>query len=105
MKLVQPRPKLGTMTLEIPGPDRKRNLAAYSYRVAYRSPDPDATGCVSVWEVEGGRLPYQVALERTDRATLRWHCTCADAVYRGDKDERRQCKHVQGLLECLPPLN
>ena len=104
MKLAQPRPIRPEMMLRIPGPDRKRNLAAYTYRVTYRAPDPRAVGCVAVWEVGGGRLPYQVALERTEAGELKWHCGCADAVYRGDRDARHACKHVAGLAECLPEM-
>jgi hypothetical protein len=55
-------------------------------------------GCALLWEVFGGREVYQVALERLPGGSLRWHCTCADAAYRGE-DGRHQCKHVKGLLE------
>lgn len=105
MKLTQPRPKNAELMLRIPGPDRKRNLAAYTYRVAYRAPDPRDVGCVAAWEVGGGRLPYQVALERTEAGNLHWHCSCADAVYRGEKIQGHVCKHVAGLLDCLPPMD
>jgi hypothetical protein len=50
------------------------------------------------WEILGGRLPYQIALERTDEGNLRAHCTCADAVYRAETTGRF-CKHIQGLLD------
>jgi hypothetical protein len=50
------------------------------------------------WEVSGGRMPYQIALERDETGTLRIHCTCADAVFRAE-DEGRFCKHVRGLLQ------
>ena len=60
------------------------------------------TGCVMAWEVSGGRGPYQVALERLSPGRMKWHCTCADAVYRGEQDPNHVCKHVTGLLECLP---
>jgi hypothetical protein len=49
------------------------------------------------WEVTGGRMPYQIALERGETGTLGIHCTCADAVFRAE-DEGRFCKHVHGLL-------
>ncbi len=62
------------------------------------------SGCVMTWEVSGGRLPYQVALERTASGKLRWHCSCADAVYRGEDDPSHACKHVQGLMDCLPEV-
>jgi len=52
-----------------------------------------------LWEVLGGRLDYQIALERAESGDLRWHCTCADAVYRGEYDSRHVCKHVRGLKE------
>ena len=104
MKLKEPRPKNAELTLRIPGPDRKRQPTAYTYRVAYRSPDSRQSGCVAVWDVAGGRLPYQVALERTDAGGLKWHCSCADAVYRGEKYDRYACKHVSGLSECLPAM-
>jgi hypothetical protein len=82
----------------LPGPTRKRAASPYCYRLTYVSPDPGEEGCVLLWEVEGGRLPYQVALERLASGKLRWHCTCADAVYRGENSSH-VCKHVRGLQE------
>jgi hypothetical protein len=88
----------------LPGPDRRRTDSLYQYRLVYRHPDADAEGCLMMWQVTGGRQIYQVALERDDRRQLHWHCTCADAVYRGDKIERHVCKHVRGLAEFAPPV-
>ena len=82
----------------LPGPDRKRQARPYGYRLSYRNPDRDAAGCVMLWEVSGGRLCYQVALERDEAGALRLHCSCADAIYRGET-EGRLCKHVRGLLD------
>lgn len=86
----------GVSFASIPGPTRKRDPAPYCYRVVYESMEPHLPGCVLQWDVMGGRDIYQVALERQENGRLRWHCTCADAVYRG---ERRPgpCKHVRGL--------
>lgn len=89
------------MTL-LPGPDRKRAPAAYRYRVVYRTAEPEAAGCVLLWEVVGGRLPYQIAMERDAAGNLRLHCTCADAVFRAE-DEGRFCKHIRGLLHLGQP--
>jgi len=104
MTLNQPRPQpvLGLLTLILPGPDRRRTHSLYQYRITYRNPDPDETGCVMTWDVTGGRLPYQVAAERTADGGLRWHCSCADAVYRGEDNPDHCCKHVKGLLETIP---
>jgi len=44
----------------------------------------------------GGREVYQIALERQASGRLRWHCSCADAVYRGET-RAKPCKHVRGL--------
>ena len=104
MKLTQPRPGHGLLCLTLPGPNRKRSLSVYQYRVTYRNPVSDEPGCVMTWEVAGGRLPYQVALERTTSGRVRWHCSCADAVYRGEDDAKHVCKHVRGLAECLPAV-
>ena len=104
MKHTQPRPGFGAMMVALPGPDRKRTLAVYRFRVTYRSPSPVEPGCVMTWEVSGGRLPYQVALERTASGKQRWHCSCADAVYRGEDDPSHACKHVRGLMDCLPDV-
>jgi hypothetical protein len=82
----------------LPGPDRKRSAQPYGYRLSYRNPDAGAPGCVLLWEVSGGRLGYQIALERDEAGNLRFHCSCADAVYRCEA-EGRFCKHVRGLLE------
>ncbi len=81
----------------LPGPTRKRAPSAYHYRLTYRNPEPAAAGCVLLLEVVGGRLDYQIALERQPSGALRWHCTCADAVYRGE-GAPHVCKHVRGLL-------
>jgi hypothetical protein len=80
----------------LPGPTRKRTPSAYCYRLTYRNPEPNRLGCVLLWDVHGGRQDYQIALEREPAGTLRWHCTCADAVYRGE-DAPHTCKHVRGL--------
>jgi hypothetical protein len=86
----------------LPGPDRKRSEALYHYRLTFRNPLEDAVGCVMIWEVSGGRLAYQVALERDEAGSLHVHCTCADAVFRAE-DEGRFCKHVHGLLQISQP--
>jgi hypothetical protein len=86
------------LVTRLPGPGRKRSEALYHYRLTYRNPLDDAVGCVMLWEVSGGRLPYQVALERDEAGSLHVHCTCADAIFRAE-GEGRCCKHVQGLLQ------
>ena len=82
----------------LPGPDRKRHLSTYRFRLTYTNPVPGEPGCSMLWEVAGGRLTYQVALERAESGEMRWHCTCADAVYRGE-NLPHVCKHVRGLLD------
>ncbi|QEL21004.1 hypothetical protein [Limnoglobus roseus] len=94
----------GLVTLMLPGTDRKRSLSLYQYRVTYRNPDPVEPGCAMTWEVSGGRLPYQIAAERLDGGAIKWHCSCADAVYRGEDNPDHVCKHVHGLLEMMPTL-
>jgi hypothetical protein len=83
----------------LPGPDRKRTEATYHYHLTYRNPDPEAVGCVLTWQVEGGRLPYQIAVERQEAGQLRIHCTCADAVFRGELKPDHFCKHIRGFLQ------
>ena len=80
----------------LPGPTRKRSDSSYCYRLTYRSPQPGGEGCALLWEVHGGRLVYQIAVEREAGGGLRYHCTCADAVYRGERAPH-VCKHVRGL--------
>jgi hypothetical protein len=99
-----PRPFGALMMMLLPGPDRKRSLSAYRFRVTYRNPVAGETGCVMTWEVSGGRQPYQIALERTDDGDTLWHCSCADAVYRGEDDPKHLCKHVRGLIDSLPTI-
>ena len=82
----------------LPGPDRKRSRSKYGYRPTYRNPNWAVPGCVMSWEVTGGRMPYQIALERSEDGNLCIHCTCADAIFRAD-EEGRFCKHVHGLLQ------
>lgn len=96
------KPNDGVLMKVLPGADRKRSPGLYAYRVTYRHVDPADVGCVMTWEVSGGRGEYQVALERVGPGRMKWHCTCADAVYRGESNPNHLCKHVSGLLECLP---
>ena len=88
---------------QIPGPTRKRTPTSYRYRMTYRSEARRDRGCVFLWDVLGGRDIYQVALEREDDGRLRWHCTCADAAYRGET-RPQGCKHVRGLQAIGRPL-
>jgi hypothetical protein len=95
----EPEPTLPfQLTARLPGPTRKRLEADYQYYLLYRNPEPGAVGCVFTWEVRGGRAPYQIAVEREETGHLRLHCTCADAVFRGEV-EGRFCKHIRGFLE------
>jgi hypothetical protein len=91
----QARPAI--LSARLPGPGRKRSESAYVYRLQYLNPDPEQAGCVMTWEVQGGRLTYQIAVERAEKGGLRCHCTCADAVFRAE-NEGRYCKHVRGFL-------
>lgn len=86
----------GVVFASLPGPTRKRTASPYCYRMTYSNDQPGGAGCVFVWDVMGGREIYQIALERLDSGDLRWHCTCADATYRGE-GRRCPCKHVRGL--------
>jgi hypothetical protein len=99
---IEPNPNLNLVFALLPGPDRKREERAYYYFLTYRNPVEDGTGCVMLWEVSGGRMAYQIALERDEAGTLRFHCTCADAVFRGET-EGHLCKHVRGLLDLRQP--
>jgi len=87
----------------LPGPDRKRTRTCYRYKVVYRDTHPHEPGCVMVWEVTGGREPYQIALERQEHGRTKYHCTCADAAFRSETIAKHSCKHVRGLMECMPP--
>jgi predicted nucleic acid-binding Zn finger protein len=89
------------LATDLPGPDRKRSPSQYLYRVTYRQ-DEEGAGCVLLLEVTGGRMPYQIALERDDAGNLQVHCTCADAIFRAEA-EGRFCKHVHGLVEFMRP--
>ena len=84
------------LSARLPGPDRKRSETPYCYRLIHRDLETAGPLCVFLWEVSGGRQEYQIALERETTGKLRWHCTCADAVYRGE-DAPHTCKHVRGL--------
>jgi hypothetical protein len=96
----------GVVFASLPGPTRKREPGPYCYRLSYRNPHPHEPGCVLLWDVYGGRQEYQIALERETTGKLRWHCTCADAVYRGE-DAPHICKHVRALqaLGRQPPAD
>ncbi len=90
-----------TLVVSLPGPHRTRAAALYSYRLTYRNANPLEVGCVATWNISGGRLPYQVAAERTETGSIRWYCTCADAVYLGSHNANHACKHVRGLVSTL----
>jgi hypothetical protein len=92
------------ITMLLPGPDRKRTLSPYHFRVTYRNPEPSEVGCVVTWEVLGGREEYQISLERTEGHDLIWHCTCPDAVYHTDYRNAHRCKHVQGLVNVFETI-
>jgi hypothetical protein len=87
----------------LPGPSRKRTPSPYCYRLTYRNPEPAVPGCSLLWDVIGGRTRYQIALEREADGSLQWHCTCADAIYRGESEPNHVCKHVRGLLQLGRP--
>jgi hypothetical protein len=98
------RRPLVVLSTQLPGPDRRRSPQEYHYRLTYRNPQADATGCVMIWEVSGGRHSYQLALERDSLGDLRCHCTCADAVFRTALEPDHLCKHVRGLVELVRML-
>lgn len=79
----------------LPGPTRKRVPSPYCYRLVFTN-EPEAVGCSLLWEVLGGREVYQVVLERLATGEMRYHCTCPDAVYRGES-RPHTCKHIRGL--------
>src|SRR5581483_5854095 len=59
-----------TLFTELPGPDRKRVACPYSYQLTYRNPRAEASGCRMIWQVSGGRMVYQIALEQNDAGKL-----------------------------------
>ena len=89
-------PVYALYTTILPGPDRKRHASLYSYRMTYHNSENEGPSCVTSWAVSGGREIYKIDLERDQQGRFRWHCTCADAVYRGET-EGKICKHVRGL--------
>ncbi len=97
--------KIGMLLRLLPGPTRKREPRLYCFQITYRAPNDSHSGCLMTWDVQGGRELYQIALERMDNGQLRWHCTCADATFRGETKNGHLCKHVRGLLECSPPVS
>lgn len=92
------------MLTVLPGPDRKRQPHIYSIHRRYQAENPKAIGCVASWAVLGGREEYQVDLERDEAGNCHWHCTCADAVYRGETQPGHVCKHVRAIRAFVPPV-
>jgi hypothetical protein len=92
-----PSARTDILLADLPGPTRKRTPSRYGFRLTYRSHDPKAEGCMLLWDVYGGRLEYQIAVEREESGCLRWHCTCADWVYRNEDFPDYQCKHIRAL--------
>ena len=103
-KFKQPKPAGEVFFSRLPGPSRQRTPSPYCYRMTYRNEDAHDHGCVFLWDVMGGRDIYQVALEREGDGGFRWHCTCADAAYRGEK-RPHACKHVKGIRAMGRPLS
>jgi hypothetical protein len=95
----------GVILASLPGPTRKRTPAVYRYHLTYRNPDQENAGCALLYEVEGGREGYQVALERAEDGALHWHCSCPDAIYRGELLPGHICKHVTALLALGRPVS
>ncbi len=89
------RPEI--LIADLPGPTRKRTPSPYGFRLTHHSADPGAEGCVLLWEVYGGRLTYQIAVEREAGGGLNWQCTCADWVYRNEDFPDYKCKHIRAL--------
>ena len=71
----------------LPGSDRKRTRSPYGYRLIHRAADASQPGCVMSWEVWGGRLLYQVALERL---------VGGDLVVRGHRGDRTAWRGRRG---------
>ena len=92
------------MATVLPGPGKRRAQQSYIYCLKYLNTTPELVGCVMTWDVHGGRLTYQIAVERTPKGELCCHCTCADAVFRAEL-EGRSCKHVEGFLTWSRGLN
>jgi hypothetical protein len=103
--ITTPTTDVGLMFTVLPGPDRQRSPQVYHFRSRYRAEHAAAIGCVASWDVIGGRQDYQIALERDDAGSLRWHCTCADAVYRSETEAGHVCKHVRALRAFVPPVD
>ncbi len=103
--ILTPKPSFTLITIYLPGPDRKRAPAPYHFRITYRNPDPSDPGCLMTWDVLGGRETYQASLERTPGGDHVWHCSCPDAVYRGEGLQIHQCKHIRGLLELFETMH
>jgi hypothetical protein len=85
------------MLATLPGPTRRRRPSSYRYILSYCAEDGREPGCLCTWDVLGGRQEYQIALEREESGALQYHCTCADAIYRG-ADGPHVCKHVRALV-------
>lgn len=81
----------------LPGSNRKRTPQRYNFRMTYRNPRLTERGCLMTWLVIGGRSDYQIAIERVNEQLIRWHCSCADATYRGHRNPFYYCKHVHAL--------
>ncbi len=97
-------PQQAVLVAMLPGPTRNRDEALYQYRVVFRNPEPHTDGCLALWHVSGGRITYQVALQRNIDGQFCWHCTCADHVYRHELDPNHYCKHIHALQEFMPPM-
>lgn len=85
-----------TQVFQLTGPTRRQGQVPYLFHLIYRASGTKHLGCVLLWMIQGGREPYQIALERTEYGQMIWHCTCADFVYRRNR-EGCHCKHVNAL--------
>ena len=69
------------------------------FRLTYRSRDPKADRLYAALGRIRRRSEYQIAVEREEGGCVRWHCTCADWVYRNEDFPDYQCKHIRAESE------
>lgn len=89
---------LALLFAPVPG-SSKRAEPVYEFRLVYQG----SGHCLQVWQVTGGKDFYQASLEQDIEGHFRWHCSCADSAYRGERIAGHVCKHVRTLLAFLAP--
>lgn len=95
---------LGEFKVLLPLPcGKKQEDREYTFTTTFIAMENIQPGCMEVIKVRGGKDEYQCDLEMTEGGELIWRCSCPDHVYRHEKIENHECKHLRAIREWRTP--